>query len=400
MTDTRAPESFIDETDTFWLGHCLRLARRAAALSNPNPRVGAVIVMNDSTGGQDRILGEGYTQMAGEAHAEVMALQSARQQGHAVQGATMYVSLEPCSHHGRTPPCADAIIEAGIARVVVCTLDPNPEVAGRGVERMREAGIQVDCGALHNEAQSLNAGFFKRMTQGMPWVRMKMATSLDGFSALPSGESQWITGEAARVDGHQWRARACVVLTGIGTVLADDPLLNARLPGLMRQPHVALVDSNLRLPLDAALLMPELRAQRQTCIYTTKAAYSQQAEKVRALEDMGVQVVALESDAGQPLERVPLEHVLSDLAQRVQVNEVHVESGATLAGALLREGLVDELLCYVAPRLLLHGRGWVAQHAEAADWLPTSLSETHDFTLASVQQVGNDCRMLLQRKEG
>ena len=244
--------------DTAFMQQALGLAREALYLTSPNPRVGCVLVGADGS-----VLGSGHTQRAGEAHAEVMALRDAQANGHDVKGATAYVTLEPCSHQGRTGPCCDALAAAGVARVVVALQDPNPLVAGQGTARLRAAGVQVDAGLLADEAHEMNIGFFKRMTHGTPWVRMKVAASLDGQTALENGVSQWITSAPARDDGHAWRARACAVLTGIGTVLEDDPQLDVRAVPTPRQPTLVVMDSQLETPLTAKLFQP----QRPVWIY-------------------------------------------------------------------------------------------------------------------------------------
>lgn len=253
--------------DVTALQGALRLAEKASTLSNPNPRVGCWITTADGT-----LVGQGHTQQAGGPHAEVMALRDAASKGHSVAGATAYVTLEPCSHHGRTPPCCDALVAAGVKQVVVSTLDPNPLVAGRGVQRLRDAGIAVGVLPVDSQealdARELNIGFFSRMLRKTPWVRMKMAASLDGTSALNNGTSQWITGPDARADGHAWRASACAVLTGIGTVLEDDPMLDVRETATTRQPHLVIVDSRLETPLQARLLTPPAQGlKRQVWIY-------------------------------------------------------------------------------------------------------------------------------------
>lgn len=327
----------------------LALAQQQAALAlficDPNPRVGCVI-----TDAQGQLLGIGHTQRAGQAHAEVMALRAAREAGHALRGATAYVTLEPCSHHGRTPPCCDALIEAGVARVVVAQQDPNPLVAGQGIARLRAAGITVELLPTHDPAavatRELNIGFFSRMVRGTPWVRMKIAASLDGQTALDNGVSQWITSEPARADGHAWRARASAVLTGIGTVLEDNPRLDVRLVDTPRQPALVVVDSHLETPLDAQLFIPG----RPLLIYAAVPDEAKQA----ALEARGATVIY------RPGERhkVDLAALLRDLATR-EINEIHVEAGHKLNGSLVREGLVDEFLVYLAPKLLGAGRGMV-----------------------------------------
>jgi diaminohydroxyphosphoribosylaminopyrimidine deaminase / 5-amino-6-(5-phosphoribosylamino)uracil reductase len=329
----------------------LDTARSAMGVSEPNPRVGCVLT---APGGE--VLGTGHTQRVGGPHAEVVALRDAQSRGLPTQGATAYVTLEPCSHHGRTPPCCDALVAAGVARVVVAVLDPNPLVAGRGVARLRAAGVAVEVlppdSALARTARELNIGFFSRMLRQTPWVRMKMAASLDGVSALPNGASQWITGEAARADGHAWRARACAVLTGIGTVLEDDPMLDVRAVPATRQPHLVVVDSRLETPLDARLWGAAAHGlPRQVWIY---GAVDDPAKRA-ALEARGAQVVVLPS-AADKAGKVDLRALLLDLARR-EVNELHLEAGHKLNGSFLREGLVDECLVYVAPTLLGQGAG-------------------------------------------
>ncbi|WBY01575.1 bifunctional diaminohydroxyphosphoribosylaminopyrimidine deaminase/5-amino-6-(5-phosphoribosylamino)uracil reductase RibD [Ramlibacter tataouinensis] len=348
----------------------LALARRSLGLSEPNPRVGCVLVAPDGA-----VIGQGHTQEAGGPHAEVMALRDAAAAGHDVRGATAYVTLEPCAHQGRTGPCCDALIDAGIARVVAATGDPNPLVGGRGFERLRAAGIEVQVGPGAEQSRELNIGFFSRMERGIPWVRLKVAASLDGRTALDDGRSQWITAEAARADGHAWRARAGAVLTGIGTVLQDDPLLDARLAGVARQPPLALVDSRLEVPLTARLFGP----QRRLWIYTAQPP----SPKWLELQERGAKVVSLPGPGG----KVDLAAVLRDLAAR-DVNELHVEAGHKLNGSLLREGLVDELLVYLAPRLI--GPGQPMAHLAPL----ASLAQALPLRFTSVEMVGEDLRVL------
>ncbi|HEX5371780.1 MAG TPA: bifunctional diaminohydroxyphosphoribosylaminopyrimidine deaminase/5-amino-6-(5-phosphoribosylamino)uracil reductase RibD [Aquabacterium sp.] len=359
----------------------LALARRAIALSEPNPRVGCVI-----TSPQGELIGQGHTQQAGGPHAEVMALRDAQARGRSVQGATAWVTLEPCAHFGRTPPCADALVKAQVARVMVALADPNPLVAGQGVARLRAAGIAVDVLPTDHpaavEARELNIGFLSRMSRQRPWVRVKMAASLDGRTALPDGQSQWITGEAARADGHAWRARATAVLTGIGTVLADNPRMDVRALSVARQPWRVVLDSHWRLPLDAALL-------GQTPGDVLVLGLAEQApERQAALAQAGVQVVPLAADAAG---RHPdLAQVLAELARR-GVNELHVEAGAALTGSLIQEGWADELLVYLAPKLLGPGRAL----ADLAV-LP-SLAQAPEFVWREVAMVGGDVRLLARR---
>lgn len=347
-------------------------AERAVGLSDPNPRVGCALVDTSC-----RIAAEGSTQLVGSFHAEVMALRAA---GARARGATAYVTLEPCSHHGRTPPCCDALIAAGVAKVVVAIEDPNPLVAGKGIAKLRAAGIEVelvggDWGAASRE---LNIGFFSRMVRRRPWVRMKIAASLDGRTALPDGTSQWITSEAARVDGHAWRKRAGAVLTGIGTVRDDDPRLDVRLVETQVQPLRVVVDSRLEIDRNARILQPPGRA----LIYTT----STDRARIDAVVSDHVDVAALPADENG---KNDLAAMLDDLARR-EVNELHVEAGEKLNGSLLRDGLVDELLLYVAPRLLGEGRGLAAIGPLAA------LADSLDFEFVDVERVGPDLRLRLR----
>jgi len=356
--------------DTAFMQQALGLAHDALYLTSPNPRVGCVIVGVDGA-----VLGSGHTQRAGEAHAEVMAIRDAQTKNNDVKGATAYVTLEPCSHQGRTGPCCDALIHAGLARVVVAIEDPNPKVAGQGIARLRAAGVQVDVGLLGEEAHERNIGFFKRMTHGTPWVRMKVAASLDGQTALENGVSQWITSAPARDDGHAWRARACAVLTGIGTVLEDDPQLDVRAIPTPRQPTLVVMDSQLETPLTAKLFHP----QRPVWIYCAV----DNTERRQALEAKGAQVICLPNSSG----KVDLAAMLKDLGQK-QVNEVHVEAGHKLNGSLLREGLVDELLTYLAPKLMGQGRGMTNLGPF------TNLSAAKALSFHEVTQIGPDLRIL------
>ena len=327
-----------------------------------------------------RFLAEGHTQQAGGAHAEVMALRAARDAGHDVRGATAWVSLEPCSHHGRTPPCCDALIEAGIAKVVVAIEDPNPLVAGRGIARLRAAGIEVEVvgGGWGAASRELNIGFFSRMKRGRPWVRMKIAASLDGRTALDNGASQWITGEAARADGHAWRKRAGAVLTGIGTVRDDDPRLDVRLVPTVKQPLRVVVDSRLEIAASARVL----QAPGPALVYTT----SDDASRAAALSSPYVEVARAAADSHG---KIDLDAMLVDLARR-EINELHVEAGEKLNGSLLSAGLVDELLVYIAPRLLGPGRGL------AAIGPLTALAESLDFEFVDVERIGADLRLRLR----
>ena len=373
--------------DSVWMAQALRLAERGLYTTSPNPRVGCVLVRDGD------IVGEGWHERAGEPHAEVLALRAA---GEAARGATVYVTLEPCSHHGRTPPCVDALIAAGVARVTVAVQDPNPRVAGQGIAKLRAAGIEVECGLMEAAARELNIGFFARMTRGTAWLRSKIAMSLDGRTALANGVSQWITGDAARQDVQHWRARSCAVLTSINTVLADDARLNVREIETARQPLRVVLDSQLRIPLNARILNggcervvaePPGAPRRPPCggnvlIYTAV----RNAEKSEALEKAGASVCVLPDSKGQ----VDLAGMLGDLAQR-GCNEVLVEAGSTLNGALLRADLVDELLLYLAPQLLGDAARGMAQLGEL-----TCLDQRVDLKWQDVRQIGNDLRIIVK----
>ncbi len=374
-----------------FITHALSLARQSIALSEPNPRVGCVIVAADG-----QVLAEGHTQQAGGPHAEALAIRRAQAQGTALQGSTAYVTLEPCAHHGRTPPCADALVQAGVAKVVVALLDPNPLVAGQGVARLRSAGIEVQVlpsdDPLAIEARELNIGFLSRMVRGRPWVRAKMAASLDGRTALPNGQSQWITGEVARADGHRWRARATAVLTGIGTVLADNPRLDVRAVQVAQQPRRVVLDSQWRTPLDAAVLGAD-PAQ-----LTVVGLAGVHPDRQAALQAAGVSLLPLPAQASAPAPSVPTAPSahpdpatwLAALAAS-GVNELHVEAGAHLTGSLMAGGWVDELLLYLAPKVLGPGR-------PVADMAPLSdLGLAPQFAWRDLALVGQDARMLARR---
>ena len=352
--------------DHEFMARALRLAEYGLFSTSPNPRVGCLIVKDGL------VVGEGWHHRAGEAHAEINALQAA---GEAAGGATAYVTLEPCSHHGRTPPCAEALIAARVGRVVAAMQDPNPQVAGQGLAQIRQAGIRVECGLLASEAQELNVGFVARMTRGRPWLRMKMAGSLDGKTALQNGVSQWITGPAARQDGHRWRARACAILTGIGTVRDDDPQLNVRGVDTSRQPLKVVVDSRLELSLDAQVL-------RDGNVLV--AAAVDDAARVAALRQLGADVVFLPG----PGDKVDLLALMLELGRR-GINEVHAEAGFKLNGSLLQAGLVDELLLYLAPCL-------IGDAARGMFNLPPleSLDGKRSLVMRDARLVGTDLRLL------
>jgi diaminohydroxyphosphoribosylaminopyrimidine deaminase/5-amino-6-(5-phosphoribosylamino)uracil reductase len=365
--------------DHQFMRRALELAEGALFSASPNPRVGCVIVRDG------RILGEGVTQAAGSNHAEVEALLDARRNGADLHGATAYVTLEPCSHFGRTPPCATALIEARLARVIAAVEDPNPLVAGRGLEMLRSNGLDVRCGLLAAEATEVNIGFFSRMNRGRPWLRLKIAASLDGKTALDNGVSQWITSDAARADGHAWRARACAVLTGIGTVKADNPQMNVRLVPTARQPLKVLVDSKLEVDPTARLFDGE------PVLVACAFADSDKRARLAAVNAQVIELPALppagESAGEAGRAKVDLPALLRELARR-GINELHVEAGFKLNGSLVRENLVDELLVYLAPMLIGQAQGMV--HLPALE----DLALARRLAFREVTQVGEDVRIV------
>lgn len=352
------------------MAQALRLAEQGLYTTSPNPHVGCVIVRDD------QVIGSGWHQRAGQPHAEINALTAAETAALSVQGATVYLTLEPCSHHGRTPPCVEALIKAGVARVVAAMQDPNPLVAGKGFALLQQAGIEVQCGLMEAEANTLNPGFVSRMTRKRPWVRMKIAASLDGKTALNNGASQWITGEAARRDGHRLRARSCAVLTGIGTVLADDPQLGVRHVETTRQPLRVVVDSRLEIPINAKLLRGE-----GELIFTAT-----DGEKIKTLRDRGARPVLL-PDTSAP-GKVDLAKMMQQLTE-FEINEVLVEAGFKLNGALIKAGLVDELVIYLAPHLL----GDVARGMLNLPEL-TDLADKRALKIQDLRMLGQDIRII------
>jgi diaminohydroxyphosphoribosylaminopyrimidine deaminase / 5-amino-6-(5-phosphoribosylamino)uracil reductase len=347
------------------MARALRLAEHGLNTTMPNPRVGCVIVRDGN------VVGEGWHERAGEPHAEVHAL---RQAGDAARGADVYVTLEPCSHHGRTPPCAQALVDAGVSRVVAAMPDPNPKVSGSGLALLQANGIEAVSGLMEAQARQLNPGFITRMTRGRPWLTLKIAASLDGRTALANGASQWITGPAARSDVQRQRARSCAILTGIGTVLADDPQMTVRELDIGRQPLRVLVDSHLRIPLNARILQGG---------NTLIACIEGNAEKKAQLRAMGATVLELPESDGA----VCLATLMRALAER-EINEVLVEAGSTLNGALLRYGLVDELLLYYAPALL-------GSDARGMFNLPPlmEMAQRIDLDILGLDRVGQDIRI-------
>lgn len=360
----------VQADDYSHMARAIRLAKRGLYSTDPNPRVGCVLV------NKGKIVGEGWHERAGEPHAEIMALTAA---GEAAKDATAYISLEPCCHHGRTPPCSDALISAGISRAVVAMEDPNPQVAGKGISQLRDAGIEVESGVMTVQSELLNPGFIQRMREGKPYLRCKLAMSLDGRTAMASGESQWITGESARGDVHRLRARSSAIITGIETVLADNPSMNVRLEGVeVHQPIRIVLDSQLRMPVDAKMLSLTGR----TVVCTTQ----QDKDKVDKLIKAGAEVVQFPEENG----RVSFEALMNYLVEE-QVNEVMVEAGATLNGALLQAGLVDEIVIYMAPLLM-------GDNARSLFALP-GLSQMKDrlsLTISDVRAIGKDWRIVVR----
>jgi len=352
--------------DQRYMARALELAERGLYTTTPNPRVGCVIVRDGE------VAGEGWHERAGAAHAEVNALAQA---GQRARGSTAYVSLEPCAHQGRTGPCTQAMIQAGVARVVAALQDPNPQVSGKGLDELKRAGIDAVTGLMENEARELNIGFVSRMTRGRPWVRLKVAASLDGKTALNNGKSQWITGEAARRDGHHWRARACSVLTGGGTVHEDDPRLTVRDVPTTRQPLRVVVDSKLETPPAARIL-----EGGGTLVFAAR----EDKAKIAALKAKGADVVVMPNSAG----KVELEGLFRELARR-EINEVHVEAGFRLNGSLVREGQVDELLLYFAPALIGDKALGMFELPELSELSGRRALKVHD-----VRMVGPDIRVL------
>lgn len=361
----------VTERDAFYMARAVRLAKKGLYTTDPNPRVGCVLVRNGT------VIGEGWHQKAGGDHAEIDALNNAQD----ARGATAYVTLEPCSHHGKTPPCSLALIKAGVNRVVAAMEDPNPLVAGSGLRQLREAGVEVVCGILQSEAEALNPGFIKRMKEKRPLVRSKLAMSLDGRTAVASGESKWITSTAARNDVHRLRAKSSAILTGIDTVLADDPSLTARIQEDVLQPLRIVLDTHLKTPAHAQMAgLPG-----RSLILTG----SDDPEKTERLQQNGFEIHRLPKKNG----RMDLHEVLSFLAKQ-QVNELLVEAGPTLNGALLAEGLVDEWIVYMAP-CVLGDRGRGLFHLPGI----TAMADKKTLKLTDVRRVGKDIKFTLKPRQ-
>nr|WP_144011274.1 bifunctional diaminohydroxyphosphoribosylaminopyrimidine deaminase/5-amino-6-(5-phosphoribosylamino)uracil reductase RibD [Marinomonas posidonica] len=363
----------------YWMAKALQLAQKGLFTTHPNPRVGCVLVK------QDELIGQGYHEKAGEGHAEVNALADAKQD---VSGATAYVTLEPCSHQGKTPPCADALIKAGVACVVYGLQDPNPEVAGNGLAKLKAAGIEVIGPILEAECNALNPGFNKRMREGLPFVRVKLAMSLDGRTAMESGESQWITGGDARLDVQKWRAQSDAIVTGIGSVLADNPSMTVRIDEQGQEVDAKTVRQPLRVIMDTALsVLPEakiLYPSSQACVFAIEEEV--EAEHLETLQQKGVQVKFSSPGDDGRLDLVDAMEQLADMG----INEVLLETGAELAGGFLQAGLIDEIIVYMAPKLL-------GSNARALFQLPLEvMADAVDLQLKSVRQVGQDLRLVYQ----
>lgn len=364
--------SDFNAADHGFMAEALRLAEQGLYTTEPNPRVGCVVVKDGE------IAGRGFHRKAGEAHAEVLALKEA---GSDAKGATLYVTLEPCSHQGKTPPCVDAVIAAGVKRVVAAMGDPNPKVSGQGFEKLKRAGITVLSGLMEPQAAALNPGFISRMTRGRPWVRSKLAVSLDGRTALASGQSKWISGDAAREDVHRWRARSSVVLTGIGTILADDPNFSVRLAGEWRQPLKVVVDTNLSTPPNAKLLQENAEQ-----VYFATAVSD--PEEQEAILNTGASIQVFPEKRGF----MDLKAILESLIE-LECNEVLVEAGAGMNGALLEAGLLDEFIIYIVPCLM-------GDTARGMFSLPplASLQERRELVITDIRMIGNDLRVMLRPK--
>ncbi|MBL4607461.1 MAG: bifunctional diaminohydroxyphosphoribosylaminopyrimidine deaminase/5-amino-6-(5-phosphoribosylamino)uracil reductase RibD [Pseudomonadales bacterium] len=375
------PQNF-SRHDSDAMALAIQLARHGLYTTSPNPRVGCVLSKHE------HIIASGWHQQAGGKHAEIEAL---KQAGDQAKGATAYVTLEPCSHHGKTPPCADALIKAGVKRVIAAMVDPNPQVAGRGLKKLHDAGIHVSWGLMEEESKNLNPGFIKRMLHQQPFVRVKMATSLDGRTAMASGESKWITGPAARADVQRWRAQSCAIVMGVDSVLSDNPSMTVRksdwlgdTPALwetqeIRQPLRIVLDSQLRIPLTAKLL----QQAGETWVVTTENSAQSKQNKIKELPNLGTEVITIQSN-----DQIDLPSLLKKLAER-EVNEVLVETGPTLAGAFLQAELVDELIFYMAPKLMGHA-------AKPSLNLPglEKMSDCLQLNFKDIRQVGEDLRII------
>lgn len=359
----------------------LKLADKAKIISKPNPAVGCILTKNN------RIIGEGFTQFAGSDHAEIQALHDAEKNGESTKNATAYVTLEPCSHHGRTPPCTNALIKAGIKRVIIAVPDPNPKVRGQGIELLEQAGIETSVGLMREESIKKNIGFFKRMLLNRPWIRLKIATTLDGKTALNNSQSKWITNQKARNDGHAWRARACAILTGIGTIQSDDPELNARVTNSsIVQPQRIVLDSNLSINLNAKILRgdpaPWIICGNHSLLHT---------EKAQILKNLKIKILALPLNVNQ--NKVDLASAIKYLGQQ-SFNEIHVEAGMTLNGSLLERDLIDELLIYIAPITFGNIAKGIFQCPELS-----SIKKAKKWTFESIENLDENLRIIAMRNQ-
>ncbi len=365
--------------DHRYMAQAITLAKRGLYTTHPNPRVGCVLVKNN------QVIGEGWHIKAGEAHAEINALANCSPDE--AKGAIAYVTLEPCSHTGKTPPCSQALLNAGVKRVVVAMLDPNPLVSGQGLQQLKAAGIETSNGLLESAARDLNPGFIKRMERGLPYISVKLAMSLDGRTAMASGESKWITAEAARKDVQYLRAKSSAILTGQGTVVADNPSMNVRftaselgIQGEVRQPIRVILDSTLKTPIDSQIFGFEGR----TLIITT----SNDQAKIDAFKSTAAELIVIEKEKGSD-DKVPLRTTLTLLAKQYEVNEIHVEAGATLCGALLQESLVDEIIIYMAPHIMgSEARGLL--NLPGLDLMENRI----DLKIIDVRAIGDDWRII------
>lgn len=392
------------QVDYKFMAIAIQLAKKGQYTTHPNPRVACVITKNN------KIIGKGFHKRAGEPHAEINALANCKQNGtqEKLQGATAYVTLEPCSHTGRTPPCANALIEAQVSRVVIAMQDPNPQVAGQGIQRLQDAGIEVEVGILEEQSRQLNPGFIKRMETGLPWVRIKLAMSLDGRTAMASGESKWITSNESRQDVQKLRASADAILTGIGTVLADDPSLNVRLStselgieGEVRQPKRVVIDSQLRTPLDAKIFKIEGETLLVFASSNDETTDIQNKKLISAFQAMGASFLEVDKNAEKnkdenqdeatnTSEFMPLKIILQELAKQ-EINEIHVEAGATLCGSLIQQKLVDEIVLYIAPIFM-------GSDAKGLLNLPglEYMKDKIELSIDDIRAVGKDFRLTIR----